>query len=156
MFRFAVTLSSANDAEDIVQDALTRAWQKRRQYDPARGSLQSWLLALVADQARGRRRRGKPLWEHVQLTGVRADEDELARSSRSSRSPEHDDASLDLREAVQRLPARQRATVVLHHFVDLPIDDVARLLECSPGTVKSTLHDARKSLARSLGDNYAD
>jgi RNA polymerase sigma-70 factor (ECF subfamily) len=151
MFRFAMTVSSANDAEDIVQDALARAWQKRRQYDPARGSLQSWLLALVADQARGRRRRAKPLWELVRL--VAADQDQVPLAAGPA---DRDDAALDLRAAVQRLAPRQRAAVVLHHFVDLPIDDVAALLQCSPGTVKSTLHDARRALARILGENYVN
>jgi RNA polymerase sigma-70 factor (ECF subfamily) len=156
MFRFAMTIAPAGDAEDIVQDALARAWQKRRQYDPARGSLQSWLLALVADQARARRRRPKPLWERVLLGTADHDQDELTRLPSSGRSAGHDEAALDLRAAVQRLAPRQRATVVLHHFVDLPIDDVAALLQCSPGTVKSTLHDARRALARILGESYAD
>ena len=54
MWRFAVSLSSLDDADDLVQDALTRAWTKRDSFDPARGTARSWLLAIVADRARRR------------------------------------------------------------------------------------------------------
>jgi RNA polymerase sigma-70 factor, ECF subfamily len=141
MFRFATTLSSLDDAEDIVQDALARAWEKRSHYDPAKGSLQSWLLAIVADQARSRWRRPTPIWDQISLS--------LAAE------PVQSDSTMDLRSLVQALPARQRAAVILHHFVDLPVDEVAALLGRAPGTVKSALHDARRTLARELGASYA-
>src|SRR4051812_20517792 len=140
MFRFAVTLSSVDDADDLVQDAMARAWKKRGQFDPARGSLRSWLLAIVADQARSRWRRRQPLWEPI-------DPDVLTAAA-------GDELSVDVGRQVAALPPRQRAAVVLHYFVDLAVDDVATLMECSPGTVKSTLHDARKSLAQALGETY--
>jgi RNA polymerase sigma-70 factor (ECF subfamily) len=140
MFRFAVTLSSIDDADDLVQDAMARAWTKRGQFDPARGSLRSWLLAIVADQARSRWRRREPIWEPI-------DPDVITASAR-------DELSVDVGRHVAALPPRQRAAVVLHYFVDLSVEDVATLMGCSPGTVKSTLHDARNSLAQALGETY--
>jgi RNA polymerase sigma factor (sigma-70 family) len=143
LFRFAVTLSSRDDAEDLVQDALARAWARRDQFDPARGSLRSWLLAIVADQARSRWRRARPpLWEVVDVP--RADASDSAG-----------ELAADLDVAIRALPPRQRTTIVLHHFVDLPVAEIAELMACSPGTVKSTLHDARRALARTLGESYA-
>lgn len=47
------------------------------------------------------------------------------------------DSSVDLRRAMALLPARQRAAVVLRYWEDLPITDVARILGCAEGTVKS-------------------
>lgn len=141
LFRFAVTLSSLDEADDLVQDALARAWTKRHQFDPERGSLRSWLLAIVADQARSRWRRARPIW------------DVLDPASLST--PATGEVRTDLRRAIADLPPRQRAAVILHHFVDLPVAEVAQLLGCSPGTVKSNLHDARKSLASTLGESYA-
>ncbi|GAB3908106.1 hypothetical protein GCM10029964_107340 [Kibdelosporangium lantanae] len=47
------------------------------------------------------------------------------------------DISVDVLRALARLPARQRATVVLRYWEDLPVEDVAKLLGCGPGTVKS-------------------
>jgi RNA polymerase sigma factor (sigma-70 family) len=140
MFRLAVTLSSREDAEDLVQDALARAWGKRSQFDPARGSLRSWLLAIVADQARSRWRRRQPIWDPI-------DPDVITASVR-------DELSVDVGRHVAALPPRQRAAVVLHYFVDLSVEDVATLMQCAPGTVKSNLHDARKSLAQAMGETY--
>lgn len=57
----------------------------------------------------------------------------------------------ELWTAVRALPPRQRAVVALYYLEDRSIDDIAQLLEIAPGTAKSTLHDARKALARSLG-----
>ena len=72
-----------------------------------------------------------------------------------SRSVEDDVVSADLHRAVRALPPRQRTAIVLHHFVDLPVVEVAALMNVSAGTVKSTLHDARAALARTLGASYA-
>ena len=56
MALLAARLAGGADRDDLVQDALTRAWQKRHTYDPARGSVRVWLLAIVADRARRSRR----------------------------------------------------------------------------------------------------
>jgi len=143
MFRFAVSLSNRNDAEDIVQDALTRAWVKRAAFDPERGTQLGWLLAIVADQARARWRRGstRRTFPVADLGDVPFTEDDVEGA--------------DLRRAIGALPPRQRTAVVLHHFVDLPVAEVATLMDVSAGTVKSTLHDARAALARELGASYA-
>lgn len=142
MRRFAYSLVGPDHADDLVQDASERAWRKQRLFDPARGSAQAWLLAIVADQARQRWRRARP-------GCVELHPDALVM-------PESDSAAVDLARAVAALPAKQRSAVVLHYFVDLPIADVAQLLGCAPGTVKSQLHDARAALEHALGDSYAN
>jgi DNA-directed RNA polymerase specialized sigma24 family protein len=52
----AARLAPESDRDDIVQEALVRAWRKRRQFDPRRGTIATWLLAITADQARHARR----------------------------------------------------------------------------------------------------
>jgi RNA polymerase sigma factor (sigma-70 family) len=143
MYRFAVSLSTRDEAEDIVQDALARAWMKRAAFDPGRGSMQGWLLAIVADQARSRWRRGsaRHTFPVADLGDVPIVEDDVV--------------SADLQRAIRALPPRQRTAIVLHHFVDLPVVEVAALMNVTAGTVKSTLHDARAALARTLGASYA-
>ena len=66
------------------------------------------------------------------------------------------DAVLDVRGAVAALPARQRATLVLRFFCDLNVDQVAEVLGCSPGTVKSQTARALDSVRRALGPEPAD
>ena len=63
--------------------------------------------------------------------------------------------AVDLRRAADALPRRQRAAVTLHYYIDLPLAEVAEVMGCSLGTVKSTLHDARRALTERLGGTYA-
>lgn len=142
MRRFAYTLVGPDHADDLVQDASERAWRKRKLFDPARGSAQAWLLTIVADQARQRWRRSRPRGRelHTETLAI----------------PECGPDAIDLARAVEALPTRQRAAVVLHYFVDLPVADIAVVLGCARGTVKSQLHDARLALEHALGDSYAN
>jgi hypothetical protein len=57
MARLAARLAPTGDRDDIVQEALARAWQKRGQFDARRGAPGAWLLAITADRARQARRR---------------------------------------------------------------------------------------------------
>jgi RNA polymerase sigma-70 factor (sigma-E family) len=61
------------------------------------------------------------------------------------------DSSLDLRDVVAALPARQRAVVVLRFYCDLTVEQTAGELGCSPGTVKSQTARALATLRRALG-----
>jgi RNA polymerase sigma-70 factor (ECF subfamily) len=140
MHRLALRLAPDADPQDVVQEALARAWVKRGQYDPGRGTATAWLLAIVADQARAARRR-RSRW--LRLVDDAAPVPE--------RALDHSDPDCDLERAIRALPERQRLAVHLHYFVGLPVDETATVMRCSPGTVKSTLFDARGRLRRFLG-----
>jgi RNA polymerase sigma factor (sigma-70 family) len=60
------------------------------------------------------------------------------------------DAALDLRTALAGLPTKQRAAVVLRYYCDLPVEEVARTLGCSEGTVKSQTSRGIDTLRRRL------
>jgi RNA polymerase sigma factor (sigma-70 family) len=140
MRRAAVVAHPAGDPDEVVQDALLRAWQRWSTYRPERGSARTWLLAITADRARRSRVRARPLQlAELDLEGV----------EQASAWAE----GLDLRDAVRALPARQREAVLLHYYVGLPVAQVAELMGCANGTVKSTLSDARANLAKALGDH---
>lgn len=137
MRRVAAAVGGATNAEEISQDALLRAWRRRSTYRRDRGSVRVWLLAITADQARRTRSRSASSWP-AELRSA-PDEGRLDAI-----------ADLDLRRAIDSLAPRQRQTVLLHYYVDLPVHEVAELMDCSTGTVKSTLSDARANLARKL------
>ncbi len=130
MARVAARLAPNGDRDDVVQEALTRAWRKRRLFDAKRGTPAAWLLAITADRARQARRRRPDSWLPVEMAG-------------RVRSP---DERLDVEHAVSRLPPRQRLAVDCFYFVGLSVADTAAVMRCSEGTVKSTLSDARNRL----------
>ena len=130
MARLAARLAPEGDRDDVVQEALTRAWNKRHLFDPGRGTPSAWLLAITADQARQARRRRPVAW----LTG---DAPGRLRSA---------DEAVDVEFAVAKLPTRQRLAVDCFYFVGLSVAETAAVMGCSEGTVKSTLSDARSRL----------
>ncbi len=125
MARLAARLAPSADRDDVVQDALARAWRKRSSYDETRGSAQAWLLAIVADQAGKARRRARASYELVEVAGEQPVPD------------------VDVERALATLSRRQRLAVELHYFLGLSVAESAQVMRCAPGTVKSTLSDAR-------------
>ena len=141
MTRLARRLAPNADPDDVVQEALARAWQKRAQFDSTRGTPTTWLLAIVADQARSARRR--------RLRRLRVVDDSAELPDPPAAERPYDP---DLERAIEQLADRQQLAVHLHYFVGLNVDETAAVMGCSSGTVKSTLFDARTRLRRLLGD----
>jgi RNA polymerase sigma factor (sigma-70 family) len=133
--RLASRLAPALDRDDVVQEALARAWVKRAQFDPTRGTAMVWLLAITADQARRARRRRRPWPLSDPGARVRPLEDKL-----------------DLEFAISLLPKRQRLAVDCFYFAGLSVVETAAVMRCAEGTVKSSLADARANLRRTLED----
>lgn len=138
MAALARRLAPNEAGDDVLQEALSAAWRKRDQFDPDRGTARNWLMAIVADQAYKGRRRLRPTVDLVD--GPTLDRDA--------------GVDVDLRAALRRLTERQRSAVVLHYYLDVAVADVAGVLGCSAGTVKSTLADARTKLRDLLGEDY--
>lgn len=137
-------------SEDVLQDALTDAWRSFDKYDPAKGDARAWLLSIVYNRSRKH-------WRSVHRRPVdylNATPDVERNSDEPSSTMHRVDAEQDLMVAMERLTSRQRLIVDLYYFIDLPVEQIARMLSCSQGTVKSTLADARARLRRDLGDGY--
>ncbi|MDT4937257.1 MAG: hypothetical protein QOG80_928 [Pseudonocardiales bacterium] len=141
MTRVARRLAPHADPDDVVQEALVRAWQKRHLFDPERGTATTWLLAIVADKARAARR------AHVRRLHVVDDATEVPDAAAAA------SADPDLEHALTRLTDRQALAVQLHYFVGLNVAETAEVMDCAEGTVKSTLFDARTRLRKLLGDD---
>jgi RNA polymerase sigma factor (sigma-70 family) len=135
MSRLAARLTSDTDRDDVVQEALVRAWRRRSTYDASRGTPQAWLLAIVADRSRRHRLRApRPTSDLVDVAADRGDVDRR----------------VDVERAVRRLSRRQRLAVELHYFLGLPVSECATVMSCSEGTVTPTLSDARARLRLDL------
>lgn len=130
----AVRLVGADDADDVVQDALVRAWRRWSTFDPDKGTVRAWLAAIVVDRAR--RHHQRRLRERVLVPDV--DERPASQSDREDR--------LMVEAVVRSLPRRQREVVVLFYLADLSIEQTASALGLRPGSVKAHLAAARTAL----------
>lgn len=139
---YAVT-GDLGEAQEAVQEAFTKALAAPRRFANLENP-ESWLRRVAVNVARSRYRRRRVLDGLLRRVGpppVVAD-----------RAPEH----LALLAALRQLPEGQRYALALHYFVDLPVDEVARTLNVSVGTVKSRLARGRQALALLLSADTAD
>jgi len=120
-------------AEAIVQDAFVEVTRRWEVLDNPAG----YLRTAVVNRCRSQLRR----WA-------------TARRRVAPAAPLHVDApELDeLWSVLAGLPARRRAAVVLRYYEDLPVAEIARLLDCRPGTVSSLLHRGLADLRKVLDD----
>lgn len=140
----AVQQVGRHDSADLVQDTLLRAWQKRDTFDPRRGSVRGWLIAVLLDRAR-RRRTARHV--HLPPSGSPVPEPE------SAATPVSVEQTLDIHDAIAALPPRQRQIVTLHYVGGLTLAEVAVALRISVGATKSQLHDAKAALRQTLRDD---
>jgi RNA polymerase sigma-70 factor (TIGR02960 family) len=158
-------LGSVQDAEDMVQETLVAAWRGLERYEE-RGSLRAWLYRIATNRClnelreRGRRpreapglpfevpdptRRGEQLW-------LEPYPDELLEGiTESSLGPESryetkEAVTLAFVAALQHLPPRQRAVLVLRDVLGFRAAEVAEMLESSEVSVNSALQRARATL----------
>ena len=116
-------------AEEVVQDAFLRMHQLQKRPD----NVDAYLRTTVANLSRNHLRRGRP---------PRAD----WSREKVVLGPEIDETL----EALRRLPFRQRAVLTLRYYEDLSEADIARVLHCRLGTVKSSLHRGLSKLREEL------
>jgi RNA polymerase sigma-70 factor, ECF subfamily len=128
-------------AEDATQQALLSIWRDLPQLrDPARFDAWSYRLLVRACYAEGRRqRRWAP---DLRLLPM----DEPIADDRLSSVVDRD----QLERAFRRLSVEHRTVVVLHHFLDLPLDRVATIVGIPVGTAHSRLHHAMRGLRAAL------
>src|SRR6478735_5575449 len=158
-------LGSVHDAEDLVQETMLRAWRARDQYDERRASVRTWLYRIATNACltalQDKRRRPLPSG----LGGPSDDPTEPLVPGREvgwlqpfpdALLADHDDPAavlaargsmrLALIAALQFLPARQRAVVILRDVLDYSAAESAVILDTAPTAVNSSLQRARARL----------
>jgi len=127
-------LQNAHDAEDAVQEATFKAWRAGGRFREG-SELRPWFLTIVANECRQRRR--NRWWSVSKVADLPAVE---------SLGPEGNEDVAELRAALRRLPSGMRLTLVLRYYLDLPFDQIGRVLKCSPQAAKSRTHRALTKL----------
>ena len=132
-------LNDRSTAEDAVQEASIKAWRKLGQLRGDPGSLRSWFLSIVANECRMVRR--QRWWWVVKVAEVRP---------LDKQAGQFDETASDLKSALLRLTPDERLPLVLHFYLDLPIEEVARTLGLSPAAAKSRIYRAARKLRSDL------
>jgi RNA polymerase sigma-70 factor (ECF subfamily) len=142
VYRFALRLTgSAADAEDIVQECFLALLKPECSYDSARGPLRTYLFGVVWKQFLKRRSR-------------KEEPAEQPRDIANRFSPEHETLQAELRDAVMRavvqLSEAQRVVLILAYYEQMPLAEIASLLDVDIGAVKMRLQRARGQLKELL------
>ncbi|HYY46807.1 MAG TPA: sigma-70 family RNA polymerase sigma factor, partial [Candidatus Angelobacter sp.] len=160
-------LGSPFDAEDAVQDAFVRAWRSRDRFE-GRAALRSWLYRITTnvciDMLNSKERRIRPMdlgpaKEPVATNlNMRPETTWLEPVPMPLISPERDPADVAVEResirlafvaALQHLPPRQRAALILFEVLRWEASEIAELLDTSVASVNSALQRARATLAKS-------
>ncbi|HLR97904.1 MAG TPA: sigma-70 family RNA polymerase sigma factor [Jiangellaceae bacterium] len=166
-------LGSAFEAEDAVQDTLVRAWRSADKFE-GRSSLRSWLYRIATnvciDMLNSRNRRalpldlssspsppvesslGTPLSEETWVGPLPDSRLEPAAEDPAERAVQRESIRLAFIAALQQLPARQRAVLILRDVLRWKADEVAQLLDTTTASVNSALQRARATLSEHRSD----
>ena len=130
-------------AEDIAQDAFLTAWRKLSTLkEPTKFG--PWIYNIASNQAKDHLKRQKSTMslEHLNYKAV----DNAYNPEKLFFPGTHD----VLHEAIESLSEKLRIVIKLHYFEDTSIDEIARQLKISPGTVKWRLHDGREKIRKGM------
>ena len=147
IFRFAYRLLGAADvAEDVTHDCFLNVVRNAGNFNPAQGSLRTYLYAAARNLA----------FKHFRRSGRESALDDL-EDEPLTQVDQHplrrlldEELTERVREAVSRLPPLQREALVLFEYEDLPLSEIARVAGTDVGAVKSRLHRARQRVKSAL------
>lgn len=143
--------SDEEAAADLTQETFVKAWHAlpRLRAEQAFGG---WLRIIATNLVRDHGRRRRP---EVTQTDSSNEDGPERETADGGPGPEEQLAlrqhQMMVREAVARLPEPQRVVVVMHHFEDIPVAEIAVQLSIPLGTVLSRLSRGREALRRRLG-----
>jgi RNA polymerase sigma-70 factor (ECF subfamily) len=154
VFRF---VSDRETAEDIVQETFLRAFRKRKEYR-AIANFSTWLFTIAGNLAKSELRRRKR-WRLFSLhrdddseTGIELP-DETYRPDKVAESSLADD---QIHNAIASLPENYRQVILLRDVEGMAYQEIAEILDCPVGTVKSRVNRARLKLQQKLKNEGRD
>jgi RNA polymerase sigma-70 factor (ECF subfamily) len=139
-------LNNRAEAEDVLHDVFVEAWKRAADFDPARGSVRTWLAMRMRSRCLDRQKSPRV------SRSVEYDTSEAARTAAPEQDPLLRLQRVRVREALAALSDDQRTVVELAYFHGLSTNEIAARTGVAQGTVKSRLFAARDKLAKALVD----
>lgn len=150
----AALTGELGSAEDIVSETRIRAWKNLARYSET-CRLSTWLYAILlhCHQEAVRRARSRPIslsrFPSIQATELRQkQENDPSPTPSPAATAIHNEAARQLSRCMEMLPEKHREVIQLRFFEDASLPDMAAVLSCSVGTVKSRLHYALEKLRK--------
>ena len=144
-------LGSSEDAEDATQEIFTRAFEALGRFRLG-NRFYPWMYTVALNHLKAMRskaaRRG--LRTLLQFTDRTASDDDERSLARPDQVLEQREGERLVRQALSRLPPKYRRIIILRQMDELPVADVAEILDLPEGTVKTHLHRARRLLAAEI------
>jgi len=145
VFRFSrQMIGSREAAEDVTQDVFIALARNVRRFDPAMGSLTTYLYGIARNLILQRHKRSR--WCHVDIRSLDDDAGALATTCDPAEALTREQMQRQLRLAILRLPVHYREVVVLCELNGLSYEDAANIAGCPIGTIRSRLSRARETL----------
>jgi len=145
------------DAEEAVQEIMLRIWSRAGYFDPAKGKAKSWILKLAANVTINltSSKIGKSAGREISDGGETAE-----RSCSLQPDPEicvqEKYENEHVLAVLETLPDDLRQAVILRHIEGLGIEEIAEVMDCPPGTVKSRIFNGLRKLRELLGKEVVD
>ncbi len=140
------TMGSAEDAADMAQETLLKAWRALQRFD-GRSSLGTWLYRIAVntclDELRRRKNRTTVSIQNLAEKGWEPEDDGGDFVERSIQREE-------VRQALRELPDDYRTVLILRDIQGFSYDEIAAILSCPVGTVRSRLNRARGNMVKKL------
>ncbi len=133
------------DSEDVVQETFVKVYLHSNELKNNSG-FKAWMMQILVRTAYHMCKKGNrefPDEEQVMKQDNRTEPSSLEQVMQKEETNE-------LYAVIQKLPIKQRTVVILYYYNEYSIDEIAKLLGCMEGTVKSRLHTARKSMKKVL------
>jgi RNA polymerase sigma-70 factor, ECF subfamily len=146
-------------AEDLAQEVFLRVYRAREQYAPT-AKFTTWMFRIATNLALNSQRDGRYRQLEVSIDQS-ADERDAPPLEIADAQPtiEHQlvarDRASTIRRAVEALPEKQRAAVLMHKYQEMDYDQIAKVLDCSEAALKSLLFRAYESLRVELAPMVA-
>ena len=140
------TLGDEAEAEDVAQEVFLKLWRQAGQWEAGRARVSTWLYRVTVNSCIDKLRARKE---------QTVDElPEISASATQLRSLEEGDLQEYMDDALQALPERQRMALVLFHYENLSMSNVAEMMDSSVEAVESLLARGRRTLKKSLDPHW--